>query len=67
MLLKYCATAFISSSVITFAKPAIALVFALRPSALFLAPFLKSAIVCTKYVYGRPATGAFSGRPLPLG
>ena len=47
----------------------------LRPAALpcaglhvvHLPHFLKSIIVLMKYSTGYPATGAFSGRPLPFG
>ena len=46
---KYVAAAFISSSVMAFANAIILLVFAFLVSALFLASFLKSSIVCTKY------------------
>ena len=64
---KYSAAAFTSWSVMALANAIIAFVLAFRASALFLAPLLKSAIVCTKYATGRPETPAFSGRPLPLG
>jgi hypothetical protein len=42
-------------------------VLALRGSALFRSPLLKSIIVWMKYEFGKPATPAFSGRPLPFG
>ena len=53
--------------VIAFAIVIIRFVFALRGSALLRRSFRKSFIVWMKYDTGRPATPAFSGRPLPFG
>ena len=64
---KYSAAALISSSVMPLAIAIMTFVFALRGSALFRAPLLKSSIVWMKYETGRPDTPAFSGRPLPFG
>ena len=64
---KYAAAALMSSSLIPLAIVIIVLVLALRGSALFLTPLLKSFMVWMKYSTGSAETAAFSGRPLPFG
>src|SRR5262249_51883859 len=64
---KYSAAALISSGVMPLAIVIITFVLALRGSALLRTSALKSLICWIKYAVGRPATPAFSGRPLPLG
>src|SRR4051812_45055132 len=63
---KYCAAAFISSSLMPLAIIVMTFVLALRGSALLRRSFRKSWSCCRKYATGRPETDAFSGRPLPL-
>src|ERR1051325_3851715 len=62
---KYSAAALISSSDIPLAMAIMVFVLALRGSALLRLSLLKSDICWRKYDTGKPATPAFSGRPLP--